>query len=97
MAIVRVQYTVNEDYVDTNINNIKAVMEELRALNNPDVRYTVYRDNNTFMHIAESATGEPGTVIGKLVAFQTFREMMKDHVVTPPAQANLALVDRSDA
>jgi quinol monooxygenase YgiN len=97
MAIVKIQYTVADDYVDTNIKNIQAVMQELRALNKPHVRYTVYRDKATFMHVAESSTGMPGEVIGTLPAFTTFREMMKEHLVKPPDQTIFELVARSDS
>ena len=70
-------------------------MDELRVLDQDIVTYTAYNDGGTFIHIAKATKGEPGDVIGKLPAFSTFREMMKDSLVTPPVQTELNLVDSS--
>ena len=95
MSTIKIEYTVNDDYVETNIKNIKTVIQELKELNVQDVRYTIYHSGGSFTHIAESTNGEPGDTIGKLAAFTTFREMMKDHLVAPPKQTAIELVDRS--
>ena len=96
MAIVKIEYTVKDEYIEQNIKNIKAVIQELRELNNPNVSYSAYNDGGTFIHIAQSTEGSPADVIGNLPAFKTFREMMKDHLITPPKQTNLTLVDSVD-
>ena len=76
MSVTKVQYTVKDEYVETNKRNIKEVMKELRALNNSTVFYDAYLldDGKTFMHIAGSKDGQPGDVIGKLASFKVFRE-----------------------
>jgi hypothetical protein len=59
MKVTRVQYTVRGEYAEQNKKNIAAVMQELRALNNGDVRYAVYLqgDGKTFMHLVQQNTG----------------------------------------
>jgi hypothetical protein len=52
MKAVKVQYTVREDYVETNKRNIEAVMSELRGLNNLGLKYSSFLldDGKTFVH-----------------------------------------------
>ena len=74
MKVTRVQYTVRGDYVEQNNNNIDAVMRELRALNNNDVRYAVYlhSDGKTFMHLAQQNTAEAEKLPTSLESFKRF-------------------------
>ena len=60
MKVTRVQYTVRSEFVEENKQNIEAVMRELRALGNNDVRYAVYLhdDGKTFMHLVHQNTAE---------------------------------------
>src|SRR4051794_36204652 len=60
MKVTRVQYTVQQGFVEQNKKNIEAVMRELSATGNRDVQYAVYLqdDGKTFMHVVHySATG----------------------------------------
>ncbi|MEO5893791.1 MAG: hypothetical protein ABIQ31_26280, partial [Ferruginibacter sp.] len=53
MKIVRVQYTTRPEYAATNQENIRQVVNELRALNHPGINYSTYLlpDGKTFMHL----------------------------------------------
>ena len=46
MKIIRVNYTVKPEYVGQNKANIKQVMQDLRALNNPNTKYASYLEEN---------------------------------------------------
>jgi hypothetical protein len=52
MKIVRVQYTTTQEYATINSENIRQVVNELREINRPGIRYGVYLlpDGKTFMH-----------------------------------------------
>lgn len=97
MQTVKIQYTVNENYVEINKKNIANVINELKALNNQNIKYSVYihDDGKTFMHIAQAKEGEPGDVIGKLDAFKIFREGLNGNLEKPPVNEKLELIESS--
>ena len=53
MKIVRVQYTTRPEYVATNQENIRQIVNELKTLNHPGIRYSAYLlpDGKTFIHL----------------------------------------------
>ena len=55
MKIIRVTYTVRPEFAEKNKANIKQVMKDLRAVNNPNTKYASYleEDGVTFMHFAQ--------------------------------------------
>lgn len=42
MRAEKVQYTVKESYSETNQQNIRKVMADLRAIDNPGIRYSAF-------------------------------------------------------
>ena len=54
MKAVKVQYTVKEEYVATNKNNIERVIHDLKAMNNSNIKYSSFlqEDGKTFVHLA---------------------------------------------
>ena len=95
MKIVRVRYTVNEDYVAHNKANIAQVMDDLRALNNPDTKYASYleEDGVTFMHFAQYPDEETAKLLNGLPAFEKFRRELKESKpLSPPVSNNMSLV-----
>lgn len=97
MKTIRVQYTVNEDFVSTNKENIAAVMSELREIANPDVRYTAYQheDGKTFMHVVTYANTEAESLPASLDSFKEFQKQLKENLEIPPKVENFTLVDSS--
>ena len=74
------------------------VMQELRSLNHPGVRYSSYilDDGKTFMHFVTLKSEEDGHVIPNLEAFKTFQsELRASNPELPPKFDNLALVGSS--
>lgn len=99
MKVTRVQYTVRDGYAEQNKKNIEAVMREVRAAGNADVRYAVYvqPDGKTFMHLAHQNTAEAERLPTSLESFKRFQAQLKDNLEVPPKVETFTLVDASTA
>lgn len=97
MKAIRVQYTVREDFADTNASNIRAVMDELRALGADGIQYSAFRvgDGNTFVHLVVMEDDSKSDIIPGLAAFGRFRTALRDGAVTPPSNEDWAVVGTS--
>jgi hypothetical protein len=97
MKVTRVQYTVRGEFAEENRQNIEAVMRELRALGNNDVRYAVYLhdDGKTFMHFVHQNTTEAERLPTSLESFKHFQARLKQNLEVPPKVETLALVQSS--
>ena len=95
MKAVKVQYTVKEAYVETNKKNIERVMAELRQLNNPNIKYSSFlqNDGRTFVHFAMYGNEEAASIVPELESFKKFRQELQDSKPDVPPQAeDLSLV-----
>ena len=95
MKAVKVQYTVQEKYVPANTENIKKVMNDLREINNPGVRYSAFiqDDGKTFLHSALYPDEESMEIVSNLDSFKSFRQQLKESQPEIPPQAeDLSLV-----
>jgi hypothetical protein len=93
---VRVQYTVKKEYAEKNKENIAKVMNDLRKLNNPGIKYStfLFDDGQTFMHFAMFAGEEGQKILNELESFKKFGlELKESGPVVPPKVENLSLVD----
>ena len=97
MKITRVQYTVKPDFVEQNKKNIEAVMSELRALSNTDLKYASYvlDDGKTFMHLVHDKSNDGGHLPTSLESFKHFQSQLQGHFEVPPKAETLELVDSS--
>ena len=97
MKVTRVQYIVRAEFVEANKRNIAAVMCELRAAGNNDVKYAVYlqQDGRTFMHVVHQSTPEAEQFPTSLESFKTFQAQLKPNLEVPPKVEALALVESS--
>jgi hypothetical protein len=97
MEILRVQYTLQADFVNQNKANIEAVMREMRALNPTDVTYAVYilDDGKTFMHLVHRASTDAPNLPSSLESFKHFQAEVKDHFEVPPKSEKFTLVAAS--
>jgi hypothetical protein len=89
MKITRVQYTVKEDYAETNKKNIEAVMQEVRNLNDPDFKYATFLapDGLSFMHLAIAATPEANDRLTSLESFKYFISELKSKGLENPVKS----------
>ena len=95
MNAVKVQYTVKEEYVETNKANIKRVMADLNALNNADIKYSSFLldDGKSFVHFVMRANDEAQKTLSDLPSFQEFQRQLKESgPEIPPKAENLTLV-----
>lgn len=74
MKIVRVQYTTRPAYAATNQQNITAIVEELKQLNHPGIKYTawVLPDGKTFMHFDQFENEAAHLLLQSLDSFKKF-------------------------
>src|SRR5271169_4957028 len=94
MNVIKVEYTVREDFVKTNKENISAVMYELKNLK-AGVKYfvSIKENGKTFVHIAISRDEESSNVIPNLESFKKFKEQLKTGVESQPNSENLEIVN----
>lgn len=76
MKIVRVQYTTRPEYAATNQENIRQVVNELRALNHPGINYSTYLlpDGKTFMHLDHFENEAAHETLQALESFKKFAD-----------------------
>jgi quinol monooxygenase YgiN len=86
MERVMVTYKVKPDRVAENEEFVKAVYEELRQINDPDIHYATFRldDGQTFVHIASFASAEKQPVLTGTKAFRAFQEKLGERCEVPP-------------
>ena len=76
MKIVRVQYTTTPEFAAVNQQNIAGIVEELKTLNHPGVKYTAWMlpDGKTFMHFDQLENEEAHLFLQDLASFKKFAE-----------------------
>jgi hypothetical protein len=98
MKIVRVQYTTKQEYAARNKENITKVMNDLRKINNPGIKYGAYLlpDEKTFMHFTQFENEEAHKILMELESFIKFQTELKASIpeVAPKAE-DLSLVGSS--
>ena len=74
MKIVRVQYTTTAAYAATNQENIRQVVNELKKLNHPGIKYSAYllEDGKTFMHFDQFENEAAHQILLELASFKKF-------------------------
>ena len=94
MKIIRVQYTVKENYVDQNKTNIKAVMDDLRATPIEGMHYSsYYLGDGKFMHFSRSKDAETAAQLNNRELFNKFRtELKASGPIESPKAEDLELV-----
>ncbi len=95
MKAVKVQYTVKEEYAETNKKNIEQVMSDLKKLENPGIKYSSYvlNDGKTFVHLGIYSDEEAMSVATNLDSFKKFQmELKESRPEAPPKADDLNLV-----
>lgn len=96
--IVRVQYTTKQEYAAKNKENIAKVMNDLREINNPGIKYGAFllEDGKTFMHFTLFENEEASKVLNGLESFRQFQTDLKaSGFEMAPKVENLSLVASS--
>jgi hypothetical protein len=98
ITLTHIRYTVKAEYAAQNHENIRRVMAELQALHQPDIRYSVFveDDRKTFVHLSLFANEEAKKVLETLETFQSFQIALNEsHPEVPPMETDLTLIDSS--
>ncbi len=96
MKAVKVQYTVQAEYVEQNKVNIQKVMEALKTNPIEGMQYSSFTDDaqpNTFVHINMAKNEKIMSKLNELAEFKAFRMALKaSQPLSPPKQTTLNLV-----
>lgn len=76
MKIVRVNYTTTAAFAPRNQANINGIVQELKALNHPGIKYSAYLlpDGKSFMHFDQFENEEAHGLLTSLASFGKFEE-----------------------
>jgi hypothetical protein len=99
MKIVRVIYTTRPGYVAANQANIANIVEELRELKHPGIKYGAYLlpDGKTFMHFDQFESEAAHAVLTGLESFKKFAaELEASDLEAQPKLELLSLVASND-
>jgi quinol monooxygenase YgiN len=74
MKIVRVQYSTRPAYAAINQENIRQVVNELKTINHPGIKYSAYilPDGKTFMHFDQFENEAAHEFLQSLASFKKF-------------------------
>lgn len=92
MKAVKVEYTVQPEYVEQNKENIRKVMDRLKKEPIAGMMYSSYTtgDGNTFVHINIAKDQETMGKLNEVQEFNDFRQALKASApVSPPKQTEL--------
>jgi hypothetical protein len=99
MKIVRVQYTTTPEYAGRNKENIRQVVNELRKMDHPGIKYSAYvmSDGKTFMHFDQFENEEAHNLLTVLESFKKFSdELLNSNLEVEPKLDLLSLVSSSE-
>ena len=95
MKAVKVQYTVRAEFVERNKENIRSVMDVLRANPIDGLKYAAFMldDGQSFVHINMARDADTLSRFTGLAEFKAFQAALKESdPVSPPAAETLHLV-----
>lgn len=95
MKGAKVEYTVQPEFAEQNAQNIRRVMEALRANPVEGMRYMAFTkdDGHSFVHINVARDAETLLKVAELQEFKDFQAALKaSKPVAPPSPTSLDLV-----
>ena len=98
MKAVKVSYTVKQEFSQKNQENIKAFLDEVKAIGDPHLRYFVFlgEDGKTFTHLSVYKSEEAQKTFLALPVFQSFqRQRDESGLEKEPSIASISLVGAS--
>ena len=80
-----IRYKTRPEAADENAELIAAVFAELKAAQPEGVRYLSLRlEDDTFIHLVESAADDGSSALPKLAAFGAFQSGIRERCAEPP-------------
>ena len=86
MIVVKVTYTVNEEYVNTNKEMIQNFLEDFKKLDNTQFLYSIYQsiDLKTFTHTSQYKNKDIQQVLLNTPSFLFFQKERDKNLVSEP-------------
>jgi quinol monooxygenase YgiN len=99
MKVFKVSYTVQAAFVQKNQENIRAFFKDLQEINDPDLRYHVYRgsDGKTFYHFSEYNSDAAQKRLLELPSFRSFQQQRDQHLEAEPVIEQMEFVEATYA
>ena len=93
MGSSMVRYKVKADRADENVALVQAVYEQLNRERPAGLHYATFRlpDGVSFMHVVYE-TEQPGSILGKVAAFQAFSADIASRCDEPPVATEITPV-----
>lgn len=95
MKVFKVSYTVQAAFVQKNLENIQAFFKDLHEINDPDLRYHLYRgsDGKTFYHFSEYNSDEAQKRLLELPSFRAFQQERDQHLEAEPTIEQMNFIE----
>jgi hypothetical protein len=88
-----IRYKAKPEAADKNAELVAAVFAELKAARPEGVRYLTLRlEDDSFVHLVESAADDGSSPIPKLAAFQAFQSGIRERCAEPPVPRGATIV-----
>ena len=88
-----IRYKTKPEMADKNAELVAAVFAELKAAQPDGVRYLTLRlEDDSFVHIVETAADDGSSPIPKLAAFKAFQSGIRERCAEPPVVRGATIV-----
>ena len=88
-----IRYRTKPDMADRNAELVAAVFAELKAAQPEGLRYMSLRlEDDTFIHVVETAADDGSSPLPKLPAFAAFQNGIRERCVEPPLPKGATVV-----
>ena len=88
-----IRYKTRPEAADKNAELVAAVFAELNATQPEGIRYLSLRlDDDTFIHLVETAADDGPSVLPKLAAFGAFQSGLRERCAEPPLPRGATIV-----
>jgi len=88
-----IRYKAKPEAADENAELVAAVFAELKAARPEGVRYLTLRlEDDSFVHLVETAADDGSSQLPKLAAFQAFQNGIRERCAEPPVPRGATIV-----
>jgi hypothetical protein len=88
-----IRYRTKSDMADRNAELVAAVFAELKAAQPQGLRYLSLRlEDDTFIHVVETAADDGASALPKLSAFAAFQNGIRERCAEPPLPRGATVV-----
>ncbi len=86
MIVVKVTYTINDEYVNTNKEMIQAFLTDFKKLDNTQFLYSILQseDRKTFIHTSQYKNKEIQQILLNTPSFLRFQEQRDKNLAVEP-------------